>query len=67
MTLRNQIAKAVKEARKKKGWSQAELANIMQCSQTYIALIECNGKLGIDNLEKFAEVLDVKIIFEIGG
>ncbi len=56
---RNKIGDAIKNFREKKGYSQNELAEIMNVNRSTISKIE-NGKfnLSIDYLSKFSWFLD---------
>lgn len=59
---RIKIGDALKNIREKKGYSQDELAEIMNVNRTTISKIE-NGKfnLSIDYLSKFSWFLDLEI------
>ena len=63
------IAYALKESRKFKGWKQIEMAEKVGISQTYLSQIETGAKKPSTTLiEKFCKVLGVPIqmIFSLG-
>lgn len=62
---RQKIACNLKEIRKKKGFSQEYVAELMNVSRTTISKIE-SGKLNcsLDYLSKFAFVLNFRIVFD---
>ena len=52
----------IKEYRKRKGWSQEQLAFEANLHRAYIGQIERGEKnIGLQNLEKIAKALNVKI------
>lgn len=61
----NDLAKMIKEHRKKSGLTQAGLAGLAGCGKTAVFDIE-HGKetIQLDTLQKILAVLNIKIIFE---
>lgn len=61
--VRKAFGKHVRELRKKKGYSQEELADKAGLHRTYIGAIERGEQnVSIDNISRIAKALDVKIV-----
>jgi transcriptional regulator with XRE-family HTH domain len=63
---RNKVGESIKVFRGKKGYSQNELAALMQVSRSTISKIE-NGRfsISIDYLEKFSVILEFDLQLKI--
>ena len=59
----NIIGKNIKKYRKKKGWTQKDLAEKLLLSDSFIGKLESvtHQTISIDTLEQIAKVLDVEI------
>lgn len=59
----NVIGKNIKKYRKKKGWTQRELAEKLLLSDSFIAKLESitHQTISIDTLEQIANLLEVPI------
>lgn len=62
---RERLGKSIKELREKKGYSQEQLADIMNISRSTISKIE-SGKfnMSVDYIAKFSRPLDFEIKIE---
>lgn len=58
---RSGIGDAIREARKKRGWTQEELAEEANVSRPTIARIEGGGVMSTANLTKITEALGLQI------
>jgi len=60
----NIIGKNIKKYRKKKGWTQRELAEKLLLSDSFIAKLESitHQTISIDTLEQIANLLEVPIV-----
>lgn len=59
-TIRQIIAKQVKEAREKKGLTQAEVAQKAGLTSNYLAMIErAEANVSLEKLDKIGKVLNV--------
>ena len=58
------IGKNIKKYRKKKGWTQRQLAESLLLSDSFIAKLESvtHQTISIDTLEQIADKLDVSIV-----
>lgn len=57
------FAKNLKRIRQEKGLSQEQLADIARVHRTYVGAVErLERNLSLDNIERFAQALDVSIL-----
>lgn len=62
-TARKTLGKRIRELRKKKGYSQEQLADRADLHRTYIGSIERGEQnVSIDNIAKLAKALEIKIV-----
>lgn len=62
-TARKTLGKRIRELRKKKGYSQEQLADRADLHRTYIGSIERGEQnVSIDNITKVSKALEVKIV-----
>lgn len=60
--INKRVGRKIKEYREKKGWTQEQLAFEANVHRAYIGQIERGEKnIGLQNLEKIAKALNVKI------
>ncbi len=60
------LARELRSARKKKGWTQAQLAQRLEVSQQYISKIETGREtLSLDAIERIAETLGKKFVISL--
>ncbi len=61
------IGQRIREARKKKGWSQERLSEEIDVAVGYISRIERGAQINLKRLAQISKVLDTKIEYLIGG
>lgn len=61
------IGERIKEARRKKGWSQEKLSEEIDVAVPYISRIERGCQVNLKRLAQISKVLDVPIEKLIGG
>jgi transcriptional regulator with XRE-family HTH domain len=58
---RSLFAKKLRHVRRKRGFSQEELAELAQCSRNYVSIVENGHKAAsLDAIVRFARALKVK-------
>ena len=63
MGSQQQIGKKIKEAREKKGFTQAEVAEKVGLNTNYYAVIERGEvKTSYENIEKICKILGIKLV-----
>ena len=61
------IGQRIREARKKKGYSQEKLSEMIDVAVPYISRVERGEKVNLKRLAQISKVLDVPIEYLIGG
>ncbi|XVJ96745.1 helix-turn-helix domain-containing protein (plasmid) [Burkholderia vietnamiensis] len=62
ISARQQLASSLRRLRAERGWSQEELAARCALDRSFLAHVERGARnISIDNIEKLAHALDVKI------
>ena len=60
------VAKRLKELRKRKNYTQQELANKMNYSREHISNMERKGNITKDGLKKYAEIFETSVSYILG-
>ena len=61
------IGQRIKEARRKKGWSQERLSEEIGVAVTYISRVERGNQINLKRLAQISNVLGVKLEYLITG
>lgn len=61
------IGQRIREARRKKGWSQERLSEEIDVAVPYISRIERGDQVNLKRLAQISKVLDTRLEYLIGG